>query len=79
MARANRKNKKRGVLSPEVADAVHKFKFEMASELGEDPRYYGGNWVNIATRELEVPSGDGIRHMIADAEENLRVHEGGFK
>lgn len=74
-----RKSKKNTVLTPNVADAVHKFRYEMASELGENPRYYSGNWANMATRELERPDGQAIRHMIADAEADLRRKEGGFK
>lgn len=58
---------------------MHKFKFEMATELGENPRYHTEYWGNIATRELEHPGGHVVRQMIAKAEEDLRAQEGGFK
>lgn len=79
MARGARKKKNRGTFLPDAVEAVQKFKFELASELGENPKYYTEYWANINTRELAQPSGQVVREMIARAEADLRAQEAGFK
>lgn len=71
--------RERGILIPDAVEAVHKFKFEMATELGENPGYYNQYWGNISTRELDQAGGHVVRQMIAKAEDELRAREGGFK
>ena len=79
MARGARKKKNRDTFLPDAVEAVQKLKFEIASELGENPKYYAEYWTNINTRELAQPNGQLMREMIAKAEADLRAREAGFK
>ncbi|NLL47566.1 MAG: alpha/beta-type small acid-soluble spore protein [Firmicutes bacterium] len=65
---------------PEAAtEAMNVFKYEMATELGMNPAYEKGYWGNLASREGGAVGGQTVRRMIAEAEESLNQHEGGFK
>ncbi len=67
---------------PEAAQAMDKFKYEMAEELGINPEYKtGGYWGgNISSRECGgAVGGHMVRRMIAEAERSLGRQEGGFK
>jgi small acid-soluble spore protein D (minor alpha/beta-type SASP) len=75
-----RKSRKRNTkLVPEAAQAMHKFKYEMATELGINPEYEAGYWGNIASRECGAVGGQMVRKMLAEAEHSLMDHEAGFK
>ncbi len=78
MAKKSR-NKNRVIAVPEATQAMEAFKYEMASELGINPEYETGYWGNISSRECGAVGGQMVRRMIADAEQSLNQHEGGFK
>ena len=77
MARKSRKRNR--IMVPEAAQAMETFKYEMASELGINPEYETGYWGNISSRECGAVGGQMVRRMIAEAEQSLNQHEGGFK
>ncbi len=76
---ARRKKGKNRILVPEAAQAMDKFKYEMAEELGINPEYKTGYWGNISSRECGAVGGHMVRRMIAEAERSLGRQEGGFK
>lgn len=78
MARGWRRSRNR-ILVPEATQAMDKFKYEVASELGINPEYKSGYWGNISSRECGAVGGHMVRRMIAAAEQTLRDQEGGFK
>ncbi len=78
MARRRRRSRNR-ILVPEATQAMDKFKYEVASELGINPEYKSGYWGNISSRECGAVGGQMVRQMIAAAEQSLRDQEGGFK
>jgi small acid-soluble spore protein D (minor alpha/beta-type SASP) len=79
LARKNRNRKKNRIPVPEATEAMNVFKYEMATELGINPVYESGYWGNISTREGGTVGGHTVRRMIAEAEQSLNEHEGGFK
>ena len=76
MTRRRRRNR---ILVPEARQAMDRFKYEMASELGINPEYQSGYWGNISSRECGAVGGHMVRRMIAEAEQSLMRREGGFK
>ena len=76
---AKKSKRKKRIPMPEATEAMSVFKFEMATELGINPAYESGYWGNIASREGGAASGHMVRRMIAEAEQSLNEHEGGFK
>ena len=76
MTRRRRRNR---ILVPEARQAMDRFKYEMASELGINPEYQSGYWGNISSRECGAVGGHMVRRMIAEAEQSLMKQEGGFK
>ena len=68
MARGRRRNQR---LVPEAAQAMDKFKYEVATELGINDEYKTGYWGNISSRECGAVGGHMVRRMIAAAEQAL--------
>lgn len=77
MARGRKKQKRIAV--PEAIEAMNTFKYEMAAELGINPKYQSGYWGNISSRECGSTGGELVRQMIAEAEQSLHQGQGGFK
>ncbi len=75
MARGSRRNR---IVVPQAAQAMDKFKYEVASELGINPEYQTGYWGNISSRECGAVGGHMVRKMIAAAEQSLMNQQGGF-
>lgn len=75
MARGSRKNRR---LVPQAAQAMDKFKYEVATELGINNEYQTGYWGNISSRECGAVGGHMVRRMIAAAEQSLIEQQGGF-
>jgi len=61
---AGRKKGKRQILVPEAAQAMDRFKYEMAEELGINPEYKTGYWGNISARECGAVGGHMVRRMM---------------
>lgn len=76
---ARRRKRKNRILVPEATQAMNKFKYEVAEELGINPEYKTGYWGNISSRECGAVGGHMVRRMIAEAELSLGKQEGGFK
>ncbi|HHT37769.1 MAG: small, acid-soluble spore protein, alpha/beta type [Candidatus Wallacebacter cryptica] len=76
MARGSKSRNRKVV--PEAAQAMEKFKYEVASELGINPEYQSGYWGNISSRECGAVGGHMVRRMIAAAEQSLINQQGGF-
>lgn len=77
MARGSKlKNQK---VVPEAAQAMDKFKYEVATELGVNPEYKSGYWGNISSRECGAVGGHMVRRMISAAEQSLADQQSGFK
>jgi len=75
LARGRRRNQR---LVPEAAQAMDKFKYEVATELGINDEYKTGYWGNISSRECGAVGGHMVRRMIAAAEQALINQQGGF-
>lgn len=75
MARGSRKNQR---VVPQAAQAMDKFKYEVATELGINPEYKSGYWGNISSRECGAVGGHMVRRMIAAAEQSLMNQQGNF-
>lgn len=54
--------------SSQAQRALHKFKYEMASELGTNYEYKTGYWGNVAARERIAEGGTLVRRLLASAE-----------
>lgn len=76
MARGSRSRNRKVI--PQAAQAMDKFKYEVASELGINPEYKSGYWGNISSRECGAVGGHMVRRMIAAAEQSLTNQQGGF-
>jgi len=55
MARGSRSRNRKVI--PQAAQAMDKFKYEVASELGINPEYKSGYWGNISSRECGAVGG----------------------
>ncbi|NMB39207.1 MAG: alpha/beta-type small acid-soluble spore protein [Firmicutes bacterium] len=76
MARGSRSRNRKVI--PQAAQAMDKFKYEVASELGINPEYKSGYWGNISSRECGAVGGHMVRRMIAAAEQSLINKQSGF-
>lgn len=56
---------------PQAFQALNRFKYEVAAELGINPEYQTGYWGNITSRECGAVGGHMVRRMIAAAEQQL--------
>lgn len=56
---------------PQAYQALNRFKYEVAAELGINPEYQTGYWGNISSRECGAVGGHMVRQMIAYAEAEL--------
>lgn len=56
---------------PQAFQALNRFKYEVAAELGINPEYQTGYWGHISSRECGAVGGHMVRQMIAHAEAEL--------
>lgn len=52
----------------QAQQALRRFKYELASELGTNTEYKTGYWGNVAVRERLTEGGRDIRKLIASSE-----------
>lgn len=57
---------------PGAEDALDRFKWEVAGDLGLVPKVREVGWENMTTREVGKIGGHMVKRMIAAAEENLK-------
>lgn len=58
-------------------DALDRFKWEVAEELGLAAKVRRVGWENMTTREAGKVGGQMVKRMIQAAEESLRAHHAG--
>lgn len=59
------------LLVPEAAQAMHKFKYEMAKEVGIDGQIQGDYWGHISSRDNGAVGGAMVRRMIQAYQQSL--------
>jgi len=64
-------NKKK-LLNPAARDALNKFKYEVADELGLMNKIKKVDWGNMTTREVGKIGGNMVKKMVEMAEEKIQ-------
>lgn len=59
------------ILNPLARDALDRFKYEVASELGLIDKINTRGWGNMTTREVGKIGGNMVKKMIKMAEDNM--------
>lgn len=67
---ARNRNRNRAVV-PEAGDALDRFKYEVAEELGLRDEIEQRGWENMTTREVGKIGGNMVRRMVKYAERNM--------
>lgn len=62
---------------PGAQDALDRFKWEVAEELGLAAKIRQVGWENMTTREVGKVGGQMVKRMIAAAEQSLMQHQAG--
>lgn len=65
-------SKNRKLLNPAARDALNKFKYEVADELGLMNKIKEVDWGNMTTREVGKIGGNMVKKMVAMAEEQIQ-------
>ncbi len=63
--------RKKKLLNPAARDALDKFKFEVADELGLMDKIKKVDWGNMTTREVGKIGGNMVKKMVKMAEEKI--------
>ncbi len=64
------RNRNRAVV-PEAADALERFKYEVAEELGLRDDIEQRGWENMTTRQVGRIGGNMVRRMVRHAEQDM--------
>ncbi|MEW6172410.1 MAG: alpha/beta-type small acid-soluble spore protein [Bacillota bacterium] len=64
-------DRKRKNLVPEAGDALDRFKYEVAEDLGLAGKIANVGWGDMTSRECGKVGGNMVRRMIRYAEENM--------
>ena len=65
-------SKNRKLLNPAARDALNKFKYEVADELGLMNKIKEVDWGNMTTREVGKIGGNMVKKMVEMAEEKIQ-------
>jgi hypothetical protein len=63
--------KKNKLLVPEANQAMNRFKYEMAREIGIENQIQGGYWGNISSRDCGAVGGHMVRRMIQQYQQSV--------
>lgn len=69
------RNRNRAVVHPEASDALDRFKYEVAEELGLRDDIEQRGWENMTTREVGKIGGNMVRRMVEYAERDMTRNE----
>ena len=65
-------SKNRKLLNPAARDALNKFKYEVADELGLMNKIKEVDWGNMTTREVGKIGGNMVKKMVKMAEDKMQ-------
>lgn len=65
------RNRSRNHVNPEAGEAMERFKYEVAQELGLRDEIERRGWENMTTREVGRIGGQMVRRMVGFAERNM--------
>ncbi|SES74223.1 alpha/beta-type small acid-soluble spore protein [Anaerobranca gottschalkii] len=66
------RKRRRRSLVPQAEQALDRYKYEIASELGLTNQIQTGGWNNLTTRQVGQIGGQMVKRMIQDAEQQLQ-------
>ena len=65
-------SRKKNLVNPAARDALDKFKYEVADELGLMNKIKKVNWKNMTTHEVGKIGGNMVKKMVKMAEEKIQ-------